>query len=223
MLVPFRALNRRHLATDKYARGAERKRRRTEEEELQEISERAFQAYGAPLENVTAFIVSLFDRVGLRKNVRKTVGMVCHPYQLSSGKVPSVQSTKGYQHVASGSQWVGEVSLLQNYHSISDMPMQKMYPHRHPCRRSSRTALNWSAPRASCGQEFHPLRPWLLTKGRVYPTPSLLCCLPMLFPHVPRHRPKRHLLPAILTLHPSLLSLSVGRALSRHLSPVRHL
>ena len=55
MLVPFRALNRRHLATDKYARGAERKRRRTEEEELQEISERAFQAYGAPLENVTAF------------------------------------------------------------------------------------------------------------------------------------------------------------------------
>ena len=26
-------------------------------------------------------LVGLFDRVGLRKNVRKTVGMVCHPYQ----------------------------------------------------------------------------------------------------------------------------------------------
>ena len=34
--------------------GAERKIRRLAEEELREISERAFQAYGCPLENVMA-------------------------------------------------------------------------------------------------------------------------------------------------------------------------
>ena len=52
-MVPWRALNGSHLATVQCARGAERKRRRLEEEELQENLERAFQAYGAPLENVT--------------------------------------------------------------------------------------------------------------------------------------------------------------------------
>ena len=31
-------------------------------------------------------LVGLFDRVGLQKNVRKTVGMVCHPYQ-AAGKI----------------------------------------------------------------------------------------------------------------------------------------
>ena len=55
MLVPWRALNRRHLATAQCALGAERKRRWLAEEELREISERAFQAYGYPVENVMAF------------------------------------------------------------------------------------------------------------------------------------------------------------------------
>ena len=45
----------------------------------------------------------------------------------------------------------------------------------------------------------------------------------MLRPHVPRHRPKRHLFPALLTLHLSLLPLPVGRELSHNTSPVRHL
>ena len=44
----------RHLATDQCAKVAERKRRRLAEEELQEISERAFQAYKEPLETVTS-------------------------------------------------------------------------------------------------------------------------------------------------------------------------
>ena len=47
MLVPWCALNGRHLATAQWVRGAERKIRRLEEEELREISERAFQAYDA--------------------------------------------------------------------------------------------------------------------------------------------------------------------------------
>ena len=55
ILVPWRTLNRRHLATAQFTRGAEWKRSRVEEEELWEIFERAFQAYGAPLENLTAF------------------------------------------------------------------------------------------------------------------------------------------------------------------------
>ena len=55
MLVPRWALNFRHPATDQCVRGAEQKRRRLAEEEMQEILERAFEAYGVPLENVTTF------------------------------------------------------------------------------------------------------------------------------------------------------------------------
>ena len=55
MLVPWRALTRRHLATAQWSREAEQKIRRLAEEELQESSERDFQAYGAPLDNMTAF------------------------------------------------------------------------------------------------------------------------------------------------------------------------
>ena len=53
MLMPWRALNRRHLATVKYAKGAERKIRRLAEEDMRESSKRAFQAYGEQLETVT--------------------------------------------------------------------------------------------------------------------------------------------------------------------------
>ena len=55
MLVPWRTLNGRHLNTAQCSRGAERNRRRLAEEELRERSERAFQAYGEPLVNVTTF------------------------------------------------------------------------------------------------------------------------------------------------------------------------
>ena len=55
MLIPRRALNGRHPATDQCARGAKRKRRRLAEAELRESLERAFEAYGDPLENMTAF------------------------------------------------------------------------------------------------------------------------------------------------------------------------
>ena len=55
MLVPCRTLNRRHPATEKCTRGADRKRRRLAEEELREITERAFEDCGSPLENVTVF------------------------------------------------------------------------------------------------------------------------------------------------------------------------
>ena len=55
MLVLWSTLNGRHPANAQCARRAERKRRRLAEEELRESTERAFEAYGAPLENVTAF------------------------------------------------------------------------------------------------------------------------------------------------------------------------
>ena len=48
-------MKRRHLATDQWTRGVEQKIRRLAEEELREILERGFQAYGTTLENVTAF------------------------------------------------------------------------------------------------------------------------------------------------------------------------
>ena len=55
MLVPWRALNGSQPATAQCARGVDRKRQGLAEEELRESSERAFEAYGEPLENVTAF------------------------------------------------------------------------------------------------------------------------------------------------------------------------
>ena len=55
MLVTWRALNRRHLATTQCAKGAERKRRQMVEEEMQESMERAFQAYVKLVETVTSF------------------------------------------------------------------------------------------------------------------------------------------------------------------------
>ena len=54
-MVPWHTLKVSHLATAHYARGAERKRRRLDEEELRESMDMAFQAYGEPLENVTTF------------------------------------------------------------------------------------------------------------------------------------------------------------------------
>ena len=55
MLVPWRALNGRPYATAKCAKGAEQKRHRMAEAELRDSTERAFEAYGKPLENVSAF------------------------------------------------------------------------------------------------------------------------------------------------------------------------
>ena len=55
MLVPWRALNGRHHATAQCANGAERNRCRMAEAELRNSTERAFEAYGKPLENVSDF------------------------------------------------------------------------------------------------------------------------------------------------------------------------
>ena len=55
ILISRQALNSRHPATAQCVRGEEQKRRRLEEEELRESSERAFEAYGDLLENVTMF------------------------------------------------------------------------------------------------------------------------------------------------------------------------
>ena len=55
MMVPCHALNGRHLVTSQCTKVAERKCRRLSEEELRESSQRAFQAYGEPLETVTSF------------------------------------------------------------------------------------------------------------------------------------------------------------------------
>ena len=52
MLVPWRALKGGHHATVQCTKGPELKRCRMVEAELREITERAFGAYGKPLENV---------------------------------------------------------------------------------------------------------------------------------------------------------------------------
>ena len=53
MLVPWRALNSKHHATAQCAKGAEQKRCRMVE--LRESTERAFEVYGKPLKNESAF------------------------------------------------------------------------------------------------------------------------------------------------------------------------
>ena len=55
MMVPWRALISRHPVTAQCAKVEERKKRRLEEAELREISKRALEAYGEPLDMVTAF------------------------------------------------------------------------------------------------------------------------------------------------------------------------
>ena len=55
MLVPWRELNFRHHATAICKKGAERKRRQMVEAELRDSTERAFEAYGKPLEMVLIF------------------------------------------------------------------------------------------------------------------------------------------------------------------------
>ena len=55
MLVPWRALNGRNLATAQCARGVEQKIRKLAEDKLRESAERAFQAYGRPIKTATLF------------------------------------------------------------------------------------------------------------------------------------------------------------------------
>ena len=55
MLVPRQALKGRHPATSQCARGAERKRQQLAEAETRKNSERAFEAYGEPIQNVSEF------------------------------------------------------------------------------------------------------------------------------------------------------------------------
>ena len=139
---------------------------------------------------------------------------------LGGGKVPPVQSTPGHYHVSVGVQWVGEVSLLQNDNSIMDMPVEKVYPHFHPRRRSSRISLNWTFPQSPCSREGQPLCSRLLAEGCGFPTPSPLFCPPMLSLHVSRQRPKHHILPALLALDMTPLSLPVQRARSHNTSTI---
>ena len=55
MLVPRKALNGRNLGTAQCKKGAEQKRQRMAEADTQESTERAFGAYGEPINNVTEF------------------------------------------------------------------------------------------------------------------------------------------------------------------------
>ena len=55
MLVPWRSLNGRHKITAMCRSGAERKRRRLAETEIQENTEMAFEVYGKQLKTVPIF------------------------------------------------------------------------------------------------------------------------------------------------------------------------
>ena len=52
MLVPWRALNGRHPGTAHCKKWAEQKRQQFSKAETQESSERAFEVYGEPINNV---------------------------------------------------------------------------------------------------------------------------------------------------------------------------
>ena len=137
--------------------------------------------------------------------------------------MPPVQCIPGHHNVALGAPWVGEVSLLQNYDGILEMPVEEMDPHRRLHRQPSRTLLNGAVPWSSGGWEGHTVGTWIPTGGCGLPTPSPTCFLPMMRLHVACQRPKRHLLPKIRALYPIPLPLKVGRTCSFHPSPVRRL
>ena len=137
--------------------------------------------------------------------------------------MPPVQSTPGEQHVAAGAPWVGEVYLLKNDHSIPDMPVEKVYPHRRTCCCVSQTTLNREVPRYSHGQEGHPIRLRFLAKGRACPTMYPLHRPPMLYPHVTRHKPNHHILLTLLALDPPSLPILLQNDLSHKPSTVCHL
>ena len=54
-MVTLKAMNGPYLNITQCANGEERRRRRLSEEEIREISERAFKAYNMPLATVTSF------------------------------------------------------------------------------------------------------------------------------------------------------------------------
>ena len=103
------------------------------------------------------------------------------------------------------------------------MSVQKMDPHRPPCLRSSRVSLIRAALQASLGREGHVVHTRFFSHGRGFPTPYILCPSAMLCLHVTCYQSICHLLPSLPVLHPSLLTLPVGRSLSHHPSPVRRL
>ena len=71
ILVPWRSLNGKHHDTAMCRSGAERKRRQMADTELQESTERAFEAYGKPIEAIPSFkylgwIITAGDTTGQR-------------------------------------------------------------------------------------------------------------------------------------------------------------
>ena len=134
--------------------------------------------------------------------------------------MPPVQFNPGHKHVALGSPWLGEFSLLQNDDSIPDMSVDEMNPHRCPCRRPSWTPLDRSVPRFPGGQEGHPVGTWLPARGLGFPIAYPTRFLSMLRLQMERQKPERHLLPVLNALYPNPLPIQVGSPLSRHLSPI---
>ena len=128
------------------------------------------------------------------------------PGALCSVRAPSVHCKLGDQNFSLGAPLVGEVSLLKNDHSVQDIPVQKMYPLCCPRRRLSWASLQRAAPRASLGREGHAIRPRLFRYGRGFPILFLLCRLPVLCHPMPRQISSRHILPAIPSLYPFLIS-----------------
>ena len=98
-----------------------------------------------------------------------------------------------------------------------------MDPHRCPRLRLARSSLHRAALLASLGWEGHAICPRLFPRFRGFPSPSRLCCLPMLSHLVTRHRSHRHLFHTLPALDPSILLLPVGGSLPCYFSPVRHL
>ena len=101
MMVPRQALNGRYPVTDQCARGAERKRQRLAEAELRERLERAFEAYGEPLEDVTAFRYLGQVLTALDDDCLTVVGNFCKARK-SWGRLLRILSREGADPKVSG-------------------------------------------------------------------------------------------------------------------------
>ena len=77
MLSPWFTLNGRHPTTAQCASGEEQKRRYLAEAELRESTERAFWAYGEPLENVSEFKYLIWVMTAVDDDWPAVVGNFC--------------------------------------------------------------------------------------------------------------------------------------------------
>ena len=57
---------------------------------------------------------------------------------------------------------MGEVALLQDHHSVPDVPVPEVHPHRRLCQRPATAPFDCAGPRPRPPSKRYPVSPWLV-------------------------------------------------------------